>query len=214
MLRERPELFPNFLTSYAISQLPSEPVTYQIEKGYTNHASFFSYLWTYLSESKSCRMSCIYSNYRAVSYFRQKLLYVTTYRSQRGFIVASSNSENRTESEIPSEKVCLIMGAGDSIGGAIAKKFAKEGYIAAVARRHKHLLMPLVSEIASFGGSCIPYGCDSRNEAQVQEMFQHVESEVGPIDVCVFNVGANITFPIRETSCKISLSYKEMSYTR
>ena len=79
--------------------------------------------------------------------------------SRRGLSLSSSiecnSSDKERVKESPSGKVCLVMGAGDSIGGAVAKKFAQEGYVTAVARRHKHMLLPLVSEITSFGGSCV-----------------------------------------------------------
>ena len=58
--------------------------------------------------------------------------------------------------------VALVVGAGDSTGGAIARAFAKEGYTVAVARRNKDKLADLVAEIAAEGGKAIPFGMDAR----------------------------------------------------
>ena len=45
------------------------------------------------------------------------------------------------------EQVALVIGAGDGTGGAIAKRFAREGFVACVVRRTADKLGPLVSEI-------------------------------------------------------------------
>jgi len=87
----------------------------------------------------------------------------------------------------------LIAGAGESIGSSVAKRFAREGYAVAVARRKQTLLFPLVSDILERGGSeavCVPFKCDARIEDEVQDMFKTIEQDIGLIDTCVFNVGA------------------------
>ena len=86
-------------------------------------------------------------------------------------------------------KAMILMGAGDATGGAIAKRFAREGFTACVARRNAEKLEPLVKEIEAAGGKARAFGTDSSQEDQVKEMFRVVEEEVGPIEACVFNVG-------------------------
>ena len=81
------------------------------------------------------------------------------------------------------------MGAGDATGSAIARKFAREGFTACVSRRNVDKLEPLVKNIEAFGGKARAFATDARKEDQVQEMFKTVENEIGPIEVCVFNVG-------------------------
>ncbi len=100
-------------------------------------------------------------------------------------------------------KALVVMGAGDATGGAIARRFAREGYVACVSRRNPEKLESLVKQIESEGGQVRPFGADARQEDQVQEMFRTVEEEVGPIEVCVFNVGGNVRFPVTETTARV-----------
>jgi NAD(P)-dependent dehydrogenase (short-subunit alcohol dehydrogenase family) len=99
-------------------------------------------------------------------------------------------------------KVALIIGAGDATGGAIAKRFAKEGYVTACVRRNGDKLAPLVEDIEKLGGKAIAYGCDARNEEAVQALIEKIETEVGPIGVLVFNIGANVPSSILEETSR------------
>jgi len=83
--------------------------------------------------------------------------------------------------------VCLVIGAGDATGGAIAKRFAKDGYIACATRRSADKLQSLKTEIESSGGVCHAFGSDARVEDEVVALIEHIEA----IDVMVFNIGAN-----------------------
>jgi len=107
----------------------------------------------------------------------------------------------------------LIIGAGDATGGAIAKAFAKEGLEACVVRRPRHLdqLEGLADEIRREGGKARAYGVDARDEDQMQALFDQVETEVGPLDVVVFNIGANVNFPVTETTGRVYRKVWEMA---
>jgi NAD(P)-dependent dehydrogenase (short-subunit alcohol dehydrogenase family) len=94
--------------------------------------------------------------------------------------------------------VALVVGAGEATGGAIAKRFAREGYLACVARRHAEQLAPLVAEIEAAGGRARAFGSDARNEDQVAALVREIEEGLGPIEVMVFNVGANVPASILE----------------
>src|SRR5512134_1284730 len=98
--------------------------------------------------------------------------------------------------------VALVVGAGDFIGAAIAKRFAAGGYAVAVGRRHAEKLAPLVAEIAAAGGTARPFALDARDETHVVDTFAAIEREMGPLEVVVFNVGANVRFPIEETTSR------------
>ena len=87
--------------------------------------------------------------------------------------------------------VCLVIGAGDATGGAIAKRFAKDGYIACVTRRSADKLQALKAEIESSGGVCHAFGSDARVEEEVIALVENIEANIAPIDVMVFNIGAN-----------------------
>ena len=68
-------------------------------------------------------------------------------------------------------KVCLVVGAGDALGGAIARRFAREGFIACVVRRTADKLKPLVDAIEKEGGKAFAYPCDARREEEVIALF-------------------------------------------
>ena len=89
-------------------------------------------------------------------------------------------------------KAALIVGAGDATGGAIARAFAREGYVACVNRRHADKLAPLVAQIEAEGGAARAFGSDARKEDEVHALVERIEAEVGPIEVLVFNIGANV----------------------
>jgi NAD(P)-dependent dehydrogenase (short-subunit alcohol dehydrogenase family) len=108
------------------------------------------------------------------------------------------------------EKAILVVGAGDASGGAIARRFAREGYIACVTRRHADKLAPLVARIEAEGGKARAFGSDARKEDAVAQLFAQIEQEVAPIEVVVFNIGANVRFPITETSARVYQKVWEM----
>jgi len=88
-------------------------------------------------------------------------------------------------------KVCLVIGAGDATGGAVAKRFAREGYTVCATRRSLDKLQPLMAEIQSTGGVIHGFASDARREEEVVALVEHIESTLGPIEVLVFNIGAN-----------------------
>jgi NAD(P)-dependent dehydrogenase (short-subunit alcohol dehydrogenase family) len=100
-------------------------------------------------------------------------------------------------------RAVLVVGAGESTGAAIAKRFAREGLVACLMRRSAEELDPLVREIEGEGGRAIGYGCDARDEDAVIDLFARIEKEVAPLEVVVFNPGANVNFPIRETTSRV-----------
>jgi short-subunit dehydrogenase len=90
-----------------------------------------------------------------------------------------------------SKGACLVIGAGDATGGAVARRFAREGYIACVTRRSLDKLQPLKAQIESAGGVCHAFGSDARVEDEVVALVEKIETEIAPIKVMVFNIGAN-----------------------
>jgi len=107
-------------------------------------------------------------------------------------------------------KAMLVVGAGDATGGAIARRFAREGYTACVTRRTAEKLAPLVASIEAAGGKARAFGSDARQEEHVVELIATIEREIGPIEVVVFNVGGNVRFPIRETTSRVYRKVWEM----
>ncbi len=110
-------------------------------------------------------------------------------------------------------KSCLIVGAGDATGAAIAKRFAKEGYKVCLARRTRHLdlLIELADEIKKDGGEAFAFGVDAREEDEIISLFENIESSIAPLDVVIFNIGANVNFSITETTSRVYRKVWEMA---
>ena len=105
----------------------------------------------------------------------------------------------------------LVVGAGDATGGAIARRFAREGITACVTRRSEEALTPLVERLREEGGQARGFGCDARDEEQMRALVDTIEAEVGPLEVVVFNIGANVNFPIRDTTARVYRKVWEMA---
>lgn len=110
-----------------------------------------------------------------------------------------------------SRPICLVVGAGDALGGAIAKRFAREGYLACVARRNADKLSELTGAIEKVGGSAAAYGCDARREEQVVALFEQIEKEHGPIDVLIHNIGGNVRESILDATAQKFFKTWEMA---
>ncbi|MDM0032445.1 SDR family oxidoreductase [Variovorax sp. J22P271] len=109
------------------------------------------------------------------------------------------------------KKAVLVIGAGDATGGAIAKRFAREGYIACVTRRSADKLVPLVEEIKAAGGQAVAFGSDARKEEEMASLVDTIERDIAPIEVAVFNIGANVRFGITETTARVYFKVWEMA---
>ncbi len=110
-----------------------------------------------------------------------------------------------------SDKIALIVGVGDALGGAIARRFAREGFIVCVSRRNGDKLAPLVDRIRAEGGTAHGFGSDARREEAMNALVGGVESEIGPIEVAVHNIGANVRFGIRETTQRVYFKVWELA---
>jgi NAD(P)-dependent dehydrogenase (short-subunit alcohol dehydrogenase family) len=100
--------------------------------------------------------------------------------------------------------VCLVVGAGAGIGGTVGKRFAREGYHAVLCRRsNQEGLDALVESIQAEGGSASGFLLNAIEPDVIEERIAAVEAEIGPIEVVVFNLGAQIgDRPLHDTSYK------------
>lgn len=103
-----------------------------------------------------------------------------------------------------------VIGAGDFIGAAIAKKFAAEGFTVFAGRRNGDKLAPLVAEIETAGGTIVARSLDARKEDEVAAFLDDADAHA-PLEVCIFNVGANVNFPILETTERVFRKVWEMA---
>src|SRR5438067_1889537 len=104
----------------------------------------------------------------------------------------------------------VVVGAGDFIGGEIAKRFAAEGYTVFVGRRQAEKLDPLKAEIEAAGGRIVAKGLDARDEDQVIAFYEEAE-RTAPIEASIFNIGANVNFPLVETTSRVFRKVWEMA---
>ncbi|HIQ54947.1 MAG TPA: SDR family oxidoreductase [Pseudomonas pachastrellae] len=107
--------------------------------------------------------------------------------------------------------VAVVIGAGDATGGAIARRFAREGFTLCVTRRNADSLSELVGQIESDGGKAHAFGCDARSEEEMVGLFEHIERDIGPVEVAIFNIGANVRFGITETTARVYRKVWEMA---
>ena len=89
--------------------------------------------------------------------------------------------------------VCLVIGAGAGIGGTVGKRFAREGYHAVLCRRSDAAgLAALVEDIERAGGTASGFLMNAVAENAIEERVAQVEADIGPIDVAIYNLGAQI----------------------
>src|ERR1700761_6962337 len=92
-----------------------------------------------------------------------------------------------------------VVGAGDYIGSAIARRFAQEGYHVFAGRRHGEQLAPLMAEIEAGCGRGTGLSLDARQEDAVADFMRRAD-ETAPLGAVVFNIGANVNFPLLDTT--------------
>jgi NAD(P)-dependent dehydrogenase (short-subunit alcohol dehydrogenase family) len=107
----------------------------------------------------------------------------------------------------------LIVGAGDATGSAIARAFAREGYTACVNRRARNAdsLEALAQSIRDDSLDARAYPGDAREESDVVSMVEAIERDVGPVEVAVFNIGANVRFSVTDTTAQVYRKVWEMA---
>lgn len=112
---------------------------------------------------------------------------------------------------MPDRGAVLVVGAGDATGGAVARRFAREGFTACVVRRHAEALAPLVAAIEAEGGRARAFGVDARREEGVVMLVETIERDVGAIEVFVFNIGANVPSSILDETARKYFKIWEMA---
>ena len=110
-----------------------------------------------------------------------------------------------------SRGVAILVGAGDAIGAAVARRFAKGGYAVCICRRDAAKSQALVDELKAEGQQIHAFSVDARQEKEVQDLFARVENEIGPIEVCLFNAGSYVNTPLIETTEKLFFKAWELA---
>ena len=110
----------------------------------------------------------------------------------------------------PRNATAAVIGAGDFIGSAIARKFAAEGFTVFAGRRNGEKLAPLVADVEAQGGRIVARSLDARQEDGITEFLRTADA-LAPLEVCIFNVGANVNFPLVDTSERMFRKVWEMA---
>lgn len=115
------------------------------------------------------------------------------------------------DEKITDKQAVLVIGAGDATGSAIARRFAREGLIACATRRSADKLQPLIDEIIASGGQAYGFASDARKEEEVIKLVEDIERDIAPIEVMVFNIGANVPCSILDETAKKYFKIWEMA---
>jgi NAD(P)-dependent dehydrogenase (short-subunit alcohol dehydrogenase family) len=112
-----------------------------------------------------------------------------------------------------SRGVCLVVGTGDGLGSALASAFASAGHVVCMTRRPRNLpeLEKKAEALRAQGFKALAFGVDARSEEETIALFEAIERDVGPIETVVFNIGANVRFPIRDTTARVFTKVWEMA---
>ncbi len=108
------------------------------------------------------------------------------------------------------KQTVAVIGAGDFIGAAIAKKFAAEGFTLFVGRRNGDKLAPLLKNIEAASGRVFGRSLDARKEDEIVSFLSDAEKEA-PLEVCIFNIGANVNYPLLDTTERVFRKVWEMA---
>ncbi|MEM9838140.1 MAG: SDR family oxidoreductase [Pseudomonadota bacterium] len=108
---------------------------------------------------------------------------------------------------------CLVIGAGDDTGAAIGRAFAREGYTVCLSRRPRHTdkLEALAQSIRDEGHDARAMPVDARDEDAMVGLIEEIERDIGPIEIAVFNIGANVRFSVTETTARVYRKVWEMA---
>lgn len=111
------------------------------------------------------------------------------------------------------KQACLVVGAGDDTGAAIGRAFAREGMVSCLVRRPRHAdsLEALAQSIRDEGHQAVSCPADARDEEAMIALFDKVEAEIAPIEAAIFNIGANVRFPITEMTARVYRKVWEMA---
>ncbi len=99
---------------------------------------------------------------------------------------------------MPDRSSAIVVGVGPGLGASLVRAFAATGLnVAAVARDPDKVS----DHVAVDGSSDVRlYGCDATDETAVETVFDQAETDLGPVDVAVYNAGAFVPGGIMETS--------------
>ncbi|MCZ6783075.1 MAG: SDR family NAD(P)-dependent oxidoreductase [Proteobacteria bacterium] len=98
--------------------------------------------------------------------------------------------------------IVVGVGASAGVGGALCRRFAREGLHVFAAGRTVEKLEALAQEIEGLGGTLTPVVTDATSEADVIRLFDTAEAAAGPPTIVVYNAGNNQFRPLLEMTAE------------
>jgi NAD(P)-dependent dehydrogenase (short-subunit alcohol dehydrogenase family) len=86
-------------------------------------------------------------------------------------------------------KTAAVLGVGPSLGAAVARRFAREGFAVALMARREESVANVQEQIETAGGTALPISTDATDPASVAAAFERVRGELGDPEVFVYNAG-------------------------
>ncbi len=92
--------------------------------------------------------------------------------------------------------VCVIVGVGPGNGAAFARKFAANGFQVALLSRNMEYLNTLAKQIRDAKA----YRCDVTDTNQIKAVFSTIKTEMGTVEILIYNAGSGIFVNIDDTT--------------
>jgi NAD(P)-dependent dehydrogenase (short-subunit alcohol dehydrogenase family) len=89
------------------------------------------------------------------------------------------------------------VGASAGLGAALARRFAREGLLAAVTGRTAARVEAVAGEIVKNGGKAVALPGDVSSEASIRDIAKKI-AELGQLEVAIFNAGNQVRAPSLE----------------
>jgi NAD(P)-dependent dehydrogenase (short-subunit alcohol dehydrogenase family) len=105
-------------------------------------------------------------------------------------------------SQVPSNKVCAVVGVGEGLGAALANRFAR-GYKVALIARSGEVIGKLADEIKATGGTALPIQSDATIESQIASAHERITRTLGPVEILIYNGGRRPMGRLMETTPEI-----------
>ena len=104
-----------------------------------------------------------------------------------------------------SRPVCVIVGAGEGLGQALAKKFAHQGYNVALISRSLEGSAKALKVVKQVGTDGHHFYADAQSPETIETAIANVISEMGEIEVLIYNARGDFT------ACKpLEISYEQL----
>src|ERR1700733_6370777 len=102
----------------------------------------------------------------------------------------------------PRDKACIVVGVGEGLGAALARRFAA-GYKVALLARSPEVINRTAVEIRADGGIALPIQSDATMEAQIAPAYEQVNRELGPVEILIYNGGRRPMGRLMETAPEV-----------